>query len=55
MKFGIIYELQMQKPWDNAISGVDQLILMVQAGRISNESCRQTIQLFGEEIIPAFK
>ena len=38
-----------------ADSGVDQLILMVQAGRISDESCRQTIQLFGEEIIPAFK
>jgi alkanesulfonate monooxygenase SsuD/methylene tetrahydromethanopterin reductase-like flavin-dependent oxidoreductase (luciferase family) len=38
-----------------ADAGVDQLILMVQAGRISNESCKQTIQLFGEEIIPAFR
>ncbi|HEY5639121.1 MAG TPA: LLM class flavin-dependent oxidoreductase, partial [Dehalococcoidia bacterium] len=38
-----------------ADSGVDQLILMVQAGRISDESCKQTIRLFGEEIIPAFK
>ncbi len=36
-------------------SGVDQLILMVQAGRIPHESCMQTIRLFGEEIIPAFK
>jgi alkanesulfonate monooxygenase SsuD/methylene tetrahydromethanopterin reductase-like flavin-dependent oxidoreductase (luciferase family) len=38
-----------------ADTGVDQLILMVQAGRIPHESCMQTIQLFGEEIIPAFK
>jgi alkanesulfonate monooxygenase SsuD/methylene tetrahydromethanopterin reductase-like flavin-dependent oxidoreductase (luciferase family) len=36
-------------------AGVDQLIIMVQAGRIPHESCMQTIQLFGEEIIPAFK
>lgn len=36
-------------------AGVDQLILMVQAGRISDESCKQTIRLFGEEIIPHFK
>jgi alkanesulfonate monooxygenase SsuD/methylene tetrahydromethanopterin reductase-like flavin-dependent oxidoreductase (luciferase family) len=36
-------------------AGVDQLIIMVQAGRISHESCMQTIRLFGEEIIPAFK
>jgi alkanesulfonate monooxygenase SsuD/methylene tetrahydromethanopterin reductase-like flavin-dependent oxidoreductase (luciferase family) len=36
-------------------AGVDQLILMVQAGRISHESCMQTIKLFGEEIIPAYK
>jgi hypothetical protein len=26
----------------------------VQAGRISHESCMQTIKLFGEEIIPAY-
>ncbi|MEO6197046.1 MAG: LLM class flavin-dependent oxidoreductase [Dehalococcoidia bacterium] len=38
-----------------ADSGVDQLILLVQAGRISHESCMQTIRLFGEEIIPAFR
>jgi alkanesulfonate monooxygenase SsuD/methylene tetrahydromethanopterin reductase-like flavin-dependent oxidoreductase (luciferase family) len=37
-----------------AAAGVDQLILMVQAGRISHESCMQTIKLFGEEIIPAY-
>jgi hypothetical protein len=37
-----------------AEAGVDQLILMVQAGRISHESCMQTIRLFGEEIIPHF-
>jgi alkanesulfonate monooxygenase SsuD/methylene tetrahydromethanopterin reductase-like flavin-dependent oxidoreductase (luciferase family) len=36
-------------------AGVDQLILMVQAGRITHESCMQTIQLFGDEIIPHFK
>ncbi len=36
-------------------AGVDQLILMVQAGRITHESCMQTIRLFGEEIIPHFK
>ena len=38
-----------------AEAGFDQLILMVQAGRISHESCMQTIQLFGEEIMPHFK
>jgi alkanesulfonate monooxygenase SsuD/methylene tetrahydromethanopterin reductase-like flavin-dependent oxidoreductase (luciferase family) len=38
-----------------ADAGCDQLIIMVQAGRVSHESCMQTIQLFGEEIIPAFK
>lgn len=37
-----------------AEAGVDQLILMVQAGRISHESCMQTIKLFGEEVIPHF-
>jgi alkanesulfonate monooxygenase SsuD/methylene tetrahydromethanopterin reductase-like flavin-dependent oxidoreductase (luciferase family) len=35
-------------------AGVDQLILMVQAGRIPHEKCMQTIRLFGEEVIPAF-
>jgi hypothetical protein len=45
LKFGIFY----------AEAGVDQLILMVQAGRISHDSCMQTIRLMGEEIIPAFK
>ncbi len=38
-----------------ADAGIDQLILLVQAGRISHESCLQTIRLFGEEIIPAFR
>jgi hypothetical protein len=38
-----------------ADSGVDQLIIMVQAGRVPHESCMQTIRLFGEEIIPAFR
>ena len=37
-----------------ADAGCDQLILMVQAGRIPHESCMQTIRLFGEEIIPQF-
>ena len=36
-------------------AGVDQLILMVQVGRIPHEKVMQTIRLFGEEIIPAFK
>lgn len=36
-------------------AGVDQLILMVQAGRIPHEKCMQTIKLFGEEVIPAFR
>jgi len=35
-------------------AGVDQLILMVQAGRIPHESCMQTIRLMGEEVIPHF-
>ncbi|MDO8615524.1 MAG: LLM class flavin-dependent oxidoreductase [Dehalococcoidia bacterium] len=38
-----------------AESGVDQLILMMQAGRIPHESVMQTITLFGEEILPAFR
>ena len=36
-------------------AGVDQLILLVQAGRIPHEKCMQTIKLFGEEVIPAFR
>lgn len=36
-------------------AGVDQLILLVQAGRIPHEKCMQTIQLFGEKVIPEFK
>jgi len=35
-------------------AGADQLILMVQAGRIPHEKAMQTIRLFGEEVIPAF-
>ncbi|MBI2914086.1 MAG: LLM class flavin-dependent oxidoreductase, partial [Chloroflexi bacterium] len=38
-----------------AETGADQLILMVQAGRIPHEKVMQTIQLFGEEIIPEYK
>ena len=38
-----------------ADTGVDQLILMVQVGRIPHEKVMQTIRLFGEEIIPAFR
>ena len=36
-------------------AGVDQLIIMVQAGADAPREVMQTIQLFGEEIIPAFK
>jgi alkanesulfonate monooxygenase SsuD/methylene tetrahydromethanopterin reductase-like flavin-dependent oxidoreductase (luciferase family) len=36
-------------------TGADQLILMVQAGRIPHEKAMQTIKLFGEEVIPAFR
>jgi alkanesulfonate monooxygenase SsuD/methylene tetrahydromethanopterin reductase-like flavin-dependent oxidoreductase (luciferase family) len=36
-------------------AGPDQLILMVQAGRIPHEKAMQTIRLFGEEVIPAFR
>lgn len=36
-------------------AGVDQLILLVQAGRVPHEKCMQTIKLFGEEVIPAFR
>ena len=36
-------------------AGVDQLIMMVQAGRVPHEKCMQTIKLFGEEVIPAFR
>lgn len=38
-----------------ADAGVDQLILLVQGGRISHESCMQSIRLFGEEVIPHFR
>jgi hypothetical protein len=50
VKFGIIYELQMQKPWDE-----NQEYKTYHEALDQVESCRQTIQLFGEEIIPAFK
>jgi len=36
-------------------AGVDQLILMVQVGRIPHEKVMQTIALMGEEIIPEFR
>jgi alkanesulfonate monooxygenase SsuD/methylene tetrahydromethanopterin reductase-like flavin-dependent oxidoreductase (luciferase family) len=38
-----------------ADAGCDQLILMVQIGRIPHEKVMQTIRLMGEEVIPAFK
>ncbi|MBI1885555.1 MAG: LLM class flavin-dependent oxidoreductase [Chloroflexi bacterium] len=38
-----------------AATGVDQLILMVQVGRIPHEKVMQTIRLFAEEIIPKFR
>lgn len=38
-----------------AEAGVDQLIVMVQAGRIPHDSAMQTIRLFGEKIITHFK
>jgi len=38
-----------------AETGVDQVILMIQAGRIPHEKAMQTIRLFGEEIIPEFR
>jgi alkanesulfonate monooxygenase SsuD/methylene tetrahydromethanopterin reductase-like flavin-dependent oxidoreductase (luciferase family) len=38
-----------------AEAGVDQLILLVQVGRMPHEKVMQTVRLFGEEIIPAFK
>lgn len=36
-------------------SGVDQLLLMVQVGRVPHEKVMQTIRLMGEEVIPAFR
>ncbi len=36
-------------------AGVDQLILMVQAGRIPHEKVMQTITLLGEEVLPEFR
>jgi alkanesulfonate monooxygenase SsuD/methylene tetrahydromethanopterin reductase-like flavin-dependent oxidoreductase (luciferase family) len=38
-----------------AEAGVDQLILLAQAGRIPHEQVMQTVRLFGEEVIPHFK
>ena len=38
-----------------AEAGVDQLILMMQVARVPHEKVMQTIKLFGEEIIPAFR
>jgi alkanesulfonate monooxygenase SsuD/methylene tetrahydromethanopterin reductase-like flavin-dependent oxidoreductase (luciferase family) len=38
-----------------AETGIDQLILLVQAGRIPHEKVMQTIRLFGEEVIPHFR
>ena len=38
-----------------AATGVDQLIVMCQVARIPHEKVMQTIRLFGEEIIPAFR
>jgi alkanesulfonate monooxygenase SsuD/methylene tetrahydromethanopterin reductase-like flavin-dependent oxidoreductase (luciferase family) len=38
-----------------ADTGIDQLILMCQVGRVPHEKVMQTIRLFGEEIIPAYR
>ena len=38
-----------------ADAGVDQLIHMVQAGRIPDEKIMQTIRLLGEEVLPEFR
>jgi alkanesulfonate monooxygenase SsuD/methylene tetrahydromethanopterin reductase-like flavin-dependent oxidoreductase (luciferase family) len=38
-----------------ADTGIDQLILMCQVGRVPHEKVMQTIQLFGEEIIPEYR
>ena len=38
-----------------AETGIDQLIVMCQVGRIPHEKVMQTIRLLGEEIIPEFK
>ncbi len=38
-----------------AETGVDQLIVMCQVGRVPHEKVMQTIRLLGEEIIPAYR
>ncbi|MFQ5880134.1 MAG: LLM class flavin-dependent oxidoreductase [Dehalococcoidia bacterium] len=38
-----------------ADTGIDQLILLVQAGRIPHEKVMQTIRLLGQEVIPHFR
>jgi alkanesulfonate monooxygenase SsuD/methylene tetrahydromethanopterin reductase-like flavin-dependent oxidoreductase (luciferase family) len=38
-----------------AETGIDQLIVMCQVGRVPHEKVMQTIRLLGEEIIPEFK
>ena len=38
-----------------ADAGADQLILMMQVGRIPHEKVMQSIKLFGEEVIPHFR
>lgn len=38
-----------------AQAGVDQLIMLVQAGRIPHEKVMQTIRLLGEKVLPAFR
>lgn len=48
-------ERQMQSSTEFVDAGVDQLILMVQAGRIPHEKILQTIRLLGEEVLPAFR
>ncbi|MCH8814795.1 MAG: hypothetical protein IH957_06800 [Chloroflexi bacterium] len=45
----------MQSSTEFVDAGVDQLILMVQAGRIPHEKILQTIRLLGEEVLPAFR
>ena len=38
-----------------ADAGADQLILMMQVGRIPHAKVMQSIRLFGEEVIPHFR
>lgn len=44
-------------PHDRAVAegGVDQLMLIMQAGKTTHDQVKRSLELFGEKVLPKFK